>query len=375
VAKILFVSTSTTIGGAEKTLVTLATRINHQNTEISGVVSIKTEGTYARLLRENNIPVWSFDRTCGQFSDVKHLAQIIDREKPDIVHAFMYQAIQIARLAKSFTRAPFRLISSPRVNYRTRSRLSLLLDLGLKHRDDLVITESEASRRFLIEKLCYSPDVVMTIHNGIDPTHRTVTHEERVKIRAGINLGPGDILIGAMGRLDTQKGFDVLIDALSLLKKYPLSCAILGEGPERPRLEQLIADHHLQKNVHLIGEVEQPDAWLSAFDVYCLPSRWEGLPNALLEAMRRGLPIIASDVDGVPEVITSGTDGLLVAPENVEGFADALKTLANDPPLREKLSSNAKTTVAERYSLVRMIKDYEHIYASSSPTTHVRNLS
>jgi glycosyltransferase involved in cell wall biosynthesis len=363
VARILFVSTSTTVGGAEKTLFALATLVDHKRFQVVDVVSLKPEGHYARRLTDQGVPVESLSlEGKPSLSDAKRLAAIIERVRPDVVHAVMYQAIQLARMAKPHTSVAYKLVSSPRVNYRSRSLWTLLVDRWLKERDDLLIAECEASRKFLLEKLRYKPAKVITIRNGVDLAGWPASKIDRQKKRMELRLGSGDVLVGALGRLDRQKGFSTLIEAMAALKDTPLRCVILGDGPERARLEALVRKHHLESFVWLLGEKDEIPSWLSAFDLYCLPSLWEGLPNALLEAMALGLPVVASDVDGVPEAVTSGKDGLLVPPAQPAALAAALKSFAFDPAKRAALGAAAKATVNERFTLRRMIGEYERAY-------------
>ena len=363
VARILFVSTSTTVGGAEKTLFALATLIDPRRFPVAGVVSLKPGGLYARRLAERGVAVETLGiaRTAA-LSDAKRLAAVIDRERPDVVHAVMYQAIQLARLAKPLTSAPFKLVSSPRINYRSRPLWTLLVDRWLKERDDVLIAECEASRGFLLKKLGYKPSKVITIRNGVDLAVPPASKADREKKRRELGLDAGDVLVGALGRLDRQKGFSTLIEAMARLKGTPLRCVLLGDGPERARLEALIYKRGLGDRVRLLGEKDEIPSWLSAFDLYCLPSLWEGLPNSLLEAMALGLPVVASGVDGVPEAVTSGTDGLLVPPAEPAALAEALKTLAGDPGKRAALGAAAKAAVGERFTLGRMIGEYERAY-------------
>jgi glycosyltransferase involved in cell wall biosynthesis len=363
VARILFVSTSTTLGGAEKTLYALATLLDPKRHEVAGVVSVKPEGEYARRLREQGAAVETLGlaRT-PRPGDARRLAAIIARTKPQIVHALMYQAIQLARLAKPKAGVPFKLVTSPRVNYRSRSWWTLLVDRGLKDRDDLLISECEASRGFLLKNLGYEPGKVAVIRNGVDVAGWPASRVDRQRLRLELRLGAGDMLVGAVGRLDRQKGFATLIHAMARLRGSALRCAILGEGPERSRLAGLIRHHALEKSVWLLGEKPDVPAWLSAFDIFCLPSLWEGLPNALLEAMALGLPVAASRVDGVPEAVTDGKDGALVPPEKPAALAAALKALAESPTKRAAYGRAAQATIAERFTLRRMIEQYETAY-------------
>lgn len=362
-ARILFVTTSTTLGGAEKTVFALATLLDHRRYPVVGVVSVKPEGHYARRLREQGVPVETLGVDRARRADARRLAAIIERDRPDVVHAVMYQAIQLARMAKTMTKVPFKLVSSPRVNYRSRSWWTLLVDRWLKERDDLLIAECEASRRFLVKKLSYKPSKVLTIRNGVDLAGWSPSKIDRQKKRMELRLAGTDLLIGAIGRLDRQKGFSTLVEAMARLKGTPLRCAILGDGPEHDRLAALIRKHHLESAVWLLGEKNEIPSWLAAFDLYCLPSLWEGLPNSLLEAMALGLPVVASKVDGVPEAVAHDRDGLLVPPSRPDALARALRALADDAPKRAALGAAAKAAIAEGFTVRRMIEEYQEAYA------------
>ncbi|MCR4295870.1 MAG: glycosyltransferase [Elusimicrobia bacterium] len=364
-ARILFVSTSTTVGGAEKTLYTLATLLDPNLHQAVGVVSVKPEGDYARKLRLQGLHVETLDLpgTPGP-ADAARLAGIITRLRPDIVHAVMFKAIQLCRLAKPKVPFAFKLVSSPRVHYRTRSVLSLLVDRVLKGRDDLLIAECDASRDFLVGRLGYAPGKVRTIRNGVELAGWPISKVDRQKRRMELRLGSGDVLIGGVGRLDKQKGFSTLIEAMSRLKKTDLRCVILGEGPERARLEAQIRRHELEKRVWLYGERADIVTWLSAFDIACLPSLWEGLPNTLLEAMALGLPVVASAVDGVPEVVANGKTGVLVPPAAPAALAKALKELADSPERRAALGAAAHAAVVEKFTVRRMMDEYQDAYAA-----------
>ncbi len=361
-SRILFVSTSTTVGGAEKTLFNLATLLDHQAFQVAGVVSLKPEGEYARRLREAGIKVETLGAASARPRDAKALAAIIKRERPDLVHALMYSAIQIARMAKPQAGVDFKLVTSPRVNYRTRSTLTLAFDRWQKDRDDLLIAESQASADFLVKRQGYAPAKVAVIRNGIETAGWPASKVDRAKHRLELRLGSNDLLVGAVGRLDDQKGFDVLIESMAALKSLPIKCVILGEGPARPKLESLVRKHALEKSVWLLGERADVPSWLSSFDVYALPSRWEGLPNALLEAMALGLPVVASSVDGVPEAVAHEKTGLLVPADRPKALSDAFRRLVSDPALRARLGPAASASIAEKFTLRRMIGEYEATY-------------
>ncbi len=363
-SRILFVSTSTTLGGAEKTLHALATLLNPKSFTVSGVVSLKPPGAYARRLQDQGVQVLSLDlQGWPSLRDLRRLGEIIESLRPDLVHALMYQAIQLCRLAKR--RAfPFKLVSSPRVSYRTRPAWSLLADRLLKGADDLLISECASSREFLVRRLGYDPAKVRTIYNGVDISGWSVSGIERQHKRLELRLESRELLIGTIGRLDLQKGHAVLIEAMARLReRVPLRCVIIGEGPQGPGLRDRVGRLALENRVWLLGEREDASSWLSGLDLFVLPSLWEGLPNALLEAMALGLPVVASGVDGVREVVQDDQNGILVPPGEPEALARAIAALAQDPAARGRLGQAARATISQRFSLLSMLAGYEGAYS------------
>ncbi|MBI3298641.1 MAG: glycosyltransferase [Elusimicrobia bacterium] len=364
--RILYVSTSTTMGGAEKTLFTLATLLDPKLAEVAGVVSLKPKGEFARRLAEMDKKVYSLElKHKPGLRDLQRLAILIQELQPDLVHAVMYQAIQLCRAVKRIGYAEYKLISSPRINYRTREPVSLWLDGWLKKADDLLVTECDASRDYLLKKLDYDPAKVRTIRNGVDIAGWPVSKSDRARLRKELGVAHNEVLIGAVGRLDEQKGHTYLLEAVAKLRaQHPARLVIIGDGPLRKVLADRLRSLGLEGAAHLVGERKDVTAWLSAFDIFALPSLWEGLPNALLEAMALGLAVVATQVDGVPEAVAHDISGLLCKPQDSQSLYVALQDLIAEPELRKRLGEHAKQVVAENFGLGPMIDAYHEVYRS-----------
>jgi glycosyltransferase involved in cell wall biosynthesis len=171
--------------------------------------------------------------------------------------------------------------------------------------------------------------------------------------------------IAAMGRLVEQKGFDLLLAAFAAVSnKYPdWSLVILGEGPLRKELENQVESLKLGTRVQLAGQVSNPYPMLRRADLFVISSRFEGFPNALLEAMATGLPVVGFDCPSGPRnIIREGVDGLLVPPEDVGALAAALDRLMGNPAERERLAKHAPE-VLERFGMCEIMAKWDDLIA------------
>ena len=201
-----------------------------------------------------------------------------------------------------------------------------------------------------IERLVGLPaGSVLTIHNGVPDDQR-----------ASADLpGPGH-LVGSIGRFENQKGFDVLIKALGLLDD--VSLALVGDGTERRRLQELAAEVGVEERIVWKKWTDDPHSDLRAFDVFALPSRFEGFPLALLEALLARAAVVASDVGSVAEAVRDGETGLLVPAEDSGALADAIRRLLADADLRRRLGEQGRRQVLEQFTADHMTQGFERLY-------------
>jgi glycosyltransferase involved in cell wall biosynthesis len=201
------------------------------------------------------------------------------------------------------------------------------------------------------------------LENGIDTRQYTRTLD-RATAKVQLGLGPNRFLIGAIGRLSAEKGFDVLVRAVHLSRSRGVDVAlmIVGEGGQRRELEELANRLELRDRVHLMGYHADAARFFEAMDVFALASVREGLPNTLLEAMAMSVPVVATRVGGVATVIQHDHDGLLVEPGDERLLADALDRLRSDAALRDRLAAAGRSTVEERYSFAARMEKLARIY-------------
>ncbi len=201
-----------------------------------------------------------------------------------------------------------------------------------------IIAVSEADRKSALEKNLIAPEKISVVHNGITQ----IVFQTKEDAKKDLALSNDKFIIGTVGNLYLTKGTDILIKAVTLLDKQILSkiqFIIIGEGVLKSKLQTQIYNLNLSENIKLLGNIENIGQKLNAFDLFVLPSRKEGFPFTLLEAMQAGLPIIATDVGGNKEAISDA--GILVPTEDANALADAMQNLISNEALRKNLSQKA----------------------------------
>ena len=180
--------------------------------------------------------------------------------------------------------------------------------------------------------------------------------------------------IGSIGRLSKEKGYKYLIEALALLTRNRIEARliILGEGSERKSLDNLVEDHNLRDMVLMPGYIAHAKKNIPHFNLFVLPSITEGLPITLLEAMQANVPIIATNVGGMSEVLQEGKGGLLVDPGRPKNLAEAISRLYHDPSLAKDLASASYQTALTKYTSKTMALAYLDSYEKSIRHTHLR---
>lgn len=292
------------------------------------------------------------------------LRRIIRERRIQIVHAHDYKTDLLAlMLAFSDAIVPLTTSHGWTGHSAMERRLYYPADKLLLRRFPKVIAVSGEIRSELVRWGC-RPERVQVILNGIDHLKFRRDASRIAGARAALALRADEIAIGAVGRLEPQKRFDLLIEAFASLRETVpgVRLFIAGEGSSRPALEALITEHGLHDSCRLIGHTSDVAAFHHALDMFVQSSEYEGTPNVVLEAMAFETPIVSTDVGGTAELVRDGHDGLIVPPRNVGRLVEAMRQVLSDPGAAAARRSSARRRVETVLSFDARMSALERIY-------------
>ncbi len=370
--KILYLITKSNWGGAGKYVYDLALEAANRGFEVT-VAAGKPSGEGELLTRLQQagirtIPLPSVKRNIqflGEFNNLWQLIKLLKRERPDIIHLNSSKIGGLGALAGRLARVPKIIFTGHGWAFNEeRFFLSQWL-IGLSHWITILLTHqtiavSKQTAKQLL-KFPWVKNKITTIYNGLDIPQFLDKKEARIK------LSPEDqdtIWLGTIAELHKNKGLDILLLAFKqvLARVGGLSLIIMGEGEERENLAHLIAKLNLTNNVQLLGRVEMAATYLPALDLFILPSRTEALPYAVLEAGAASLPVIASRVGGIPEIITDEQSGLLVTAGNYKDLSLAIEKLLTHKDLAKKYGQNLKNKITAEFTQKSMLDQTFALY-------------
>jgi len=365
--KILYVITSTGIGGAEKILCQTAKSMDKNKYHVS-ICSLKEKGEMAEDIERHGIAVHCLHMVnkegfVGWISSTIALFQLFSylrKVRPEIVHSFLFRANILARIAGYLTGVPI-IISSIRVmggEKRYFHFIERITSFMVEH----YIAVSESVKNYVMQKSKISDENITVIYNGTDIENHNYSNVKNVKMPFGVE--DGDDILVTVGRLHKQKGHAYLLHAISMVEKEMprLKLLIIGEGEEENNLKILAETLDLTDKIIFAGLRYDVEKILPVAGLFILPSLWEGTPNVLLEAMAARKPVIATEVGGIPEVVVHGRTGILVPPEDSDALANAIKNLLKDKLKAEEMGKAGRLRVEEHFTIAGMLKKTEKLY-------------
>jgi len=324
-------------------------------------VTLAPPGTIATMFAEAGIETDVIDasRRGSLVPVVGKLTTLFRRWRPDVVVAFLYEAIVPARLAARLAGVPA-VVSSIRNEY-FGPRYRELVIRATERLSAATVVNSERVAGSLARRSIASRQHLVVIHNGIDMSLFRPSPEARGGTRGSLGLANDEFLWLTIGRLAEQKAYPNLFRAFSaLLERFPRSrLLVVGRGPLRADLEDLVRRSGLQANISFLGFRSDVPSLLAAADAFVMASRYEGMPNAVIQALATGLPVVGTDVGGMPELIQDGVNGYLVPPAEPDDLASAMSKLAlATPQERLEMGERGRAFVGELCDLQRAMDSW-----------------
>jgi glycosyltransferase involved in cell wall biosynthesis len=365
--RLLFVLTSPVRGGVEEVVLALLRRLDPGEFQLAVAaprplldafgadldhVRVDTEAVAAESLRQHR--------------EVGRLSRFMARWRPDVVNAHLFRSTAIAAPVARWHGARVVETYHGREGWRQgRAPLRFLPDRLVGRLLDRVIAVSDAARAFLIGTKGYRPDTITVVPNGRD---LSVFRPGRARhaVRKELGLDRTVPLVGVVGRLEPQKGHAYLLDAWpAVTRDFPDARLLLvGDGSLRGALEERAHARGIAASVLFAGFRADVPRVLDAVDVLCLPSLYEGMPLTAIEASAMARPVVATAVDGTPEVVREGHTGRLVPPADPPALARALGELLRDPDGARRMGQAGRDWVLARFGLDRQVEATARVYRS-----------
>lgn len=366
--KILYLITKSNWGGAQRYVFDLAT---HLPKGYEAVVAAGGDGLLKAKLREKNVKVIDLPagRDIAIFTDIKLiflLLKIILKEKPDVLHVNSSKLAGLGAFVGFITRTrtiftahgwPF----NEDRNFVARAAIYFFTWLTCLFSDiTITLARKEFSQGQMMPLVSHK---MRLVYNGLEPINFLSREEARAKLsppapsyhKRGQAEGGGDseIWVGTISELTKNKGLVYLAQAAEKIDNAKF--VVFGEGEQRSDLEDQIQRSDLGSRFTLLGLIPEAREYLRAFDIFTLTSTKEGLPYVLLEAAQAGLPVVASNVGGIPEIV--GPAGMLVPPKNPELIARSINALVSNPKLRTDLGTQLRDRVTKSFSFEKFLNE------------------
>ncbi len=336
-------------GGAERLLIDIAKGLDSSRFKQS-VLCFKWGGELVEEMRKTGTEVFVLEKKLV-FDPLNFIKiwKIISKLKPDIIHTHLGADIY-GRLIAGLKGIP--IVSTEHNLNKDEGVITRFLKKATIHYAKALIAVSKAVARDAHERYNVPLEKYEIIYNGVDASRFSPSpHTFNDVFR-----------IASVGRLSEQKGFDVLIEAIHLLDDKNIRCEIAGEGSLRSKLETQINKYNLSQHIKLIGVRHNIPEFLASQDVFVLPSRWEGLGIAALEAALVQIPIIVSNVDGLQEIVDDAHNGLVFDSGDAHDLAQKISWYKEHETQAHEFAKRLREKVAVQFNIAQMIKKYEAVY-------------
>jgi glycosyltransferase involved in cell wall biosynthesis len=357
------------VGGGQQHVLWLAERLDRQRFQVT--VACEDQGYLVDELRKRGITVYPLSMSNYlSLTSLWRCVRLLRRIAPSVLHTHGGTAGFVGRVASLFAPVKAIIHTYHGIHYlhyglSIRKILYTWMDRLLVSWTDCLICVAQNDFDLGLRSGVINPSKSVVIRNGIDVQHFSVTR--RLSDFGNRDSGNSNYkIVGTIGRLHVQKGHAYLLEAAKLVvEKFPTTVfQIIGDGELRQSLEQLSRALGIENNVQFLGTRPDVPELLAHMDVFVLPSLWEGMPIVILEAMAARKPIVASDVDGVSEIVVDKRDGILVPPRDAKELAQAISLILTDRGLAECLGQRAFDKVVSEFDIETTVSRTQKLYDS-----------
>jgi len=327
------------------------------------LVSLRKKDLSEETLESYGINITYLHKSKFDPATLPALLKVMDRQQTDILHLHGYGATTFGRIAGMMRGVPT--ILHEHANLTDTPWFQKIADRALAPATDIAIAVSKSTADFVINARQLPAERVRTVYLGVplDEFSRQRTPDEIAQARQELGIGPGEMAVGTVTRLHDSKGNSYLVDAAALvLKERPNTRFFLvGEGPLLGELQAQATALGLGDRFVFHGFAKDVAAVVSAFDLSVFPSLWEGTPLTVFEALAMGKPMVATDADGLLDVLTDDRDAVIVPKRDAPALARGIIRMIDDPALRARLGAEARRT-SQQYDIAAFVRKMEQLY-------------
>lgn len=346
------------LGGAEMFVSLVVPPLMEMGWDIR-VITLKKGGYFVDILGTKNIPIIQIDMEKKQMTALHDLCSLWRNGKPTIVHTHLYHAGIVGRIVAKLCKIPI-LIAHQHGPELNRTRIRSLIDYVTNPLVDRYICNSNAVASLLESRERIANSKISIIYNGIQTINKLKV-SQKIKKRFVADTA---ICLGCVGRLSEEKGHFWLIESVNHLIKmgYDLHAIIIGDGDLKDVLISKSIESNIHDRVRFIGAQCNIQEWLTQFDIFVQPSLWESTSLAMCEAMAARIPVVASDVGGISEIIADPKFGLLVPPRDPQALAEAIAWLIDNPKERLEIGKAGQQHVLKNFTLEKTVRQIDQLY-------------
>ncbi|EMS32301.1 glycosyl transferase, group 1 family protein [Mariniradius saccharolyticus AK6] len=349
-------------GGVEQTRLTLIRGLDKQRFEHK-IICTWAGGPVAEALKNEGVELIVVGPFKHPFEIQKHrkVFQVIRSFSPHIIHGAIFEGMAMAAIGGVCGRVPVVILEETSEPV-TRSMTAIWIQRLFVSLSDKIIGISPAVVKYLTEKAKLPLNKILLVNNGVQMPNNIETATVE-KIRVDLGIADGDFVIGSVGRIyNDVKRFSDVLEAIKILDRKDLKFLLVGDGPDLLELRNKAIALGLERNFISVGYQENPSLFYRIMDIFCLPSAHEGFGLVAAEAMLHRLPVIASNVGGLADVVVDGITGFIIPPYSPEAISTKILMLEGDAKMRTEMGDRGWARAKKNYTSERYCKEIENLY-------------